>query len=271
MRFVCAHANCLRVVMMPGWRCHSHRERICVKSVHKSSREDRRALVLRLIASGISCRDIAAQAGITYQRVSQIAKEAGAPLRERVNKLRRHPQPSRFRYAESDRPRCPTCGEYVQCRGLTHLGQRRTFCIRCRKSGVWGNRLREPIKMGPEFYSRIGSLAAKARWGGEIRGGNYICREDLFYPFACQAFRDDGLVQKVNGLVRRSLPEQMRADVCQEIIVSVLEGTVTEEDLNQSLVERFIKEEFKKQGYAISLESPQFGGEKTLGQVLGVY
>jgi hypothetical protein len=69
----------------------------------------------------------------------------------------------------------------------------------------------------------------------------------LFYPYAVHdtARPDDGrdLVKLVNDAVPRELPEQWRADVCQELIVSVLAGEIAKGEVH-AYVQKFISKAF---------------------------
>lgn len=245
------------------------RNRITGKRLYATSKKkiDRRNEILRMIDEGLSCRVIAEHVGCTYQNVCLVAKRSGTPLRKRLVKPNADgkPQPVRFVVTEVPRPNCRRCGLPVRFAGFGNLGNRRTMCPRCKIGGWAGETKRAPVKMDYEFYRRIGLMANRLRWGGTDN------REDLFYPFSCPAIQDDDMVMTINKLVRRSLPEQMRADVCQEIVVAILEGELTIEKLDQETVNKFVKKEYKNRGYDLSLDSLRFSGDRSLGEKLGIY
>ena len=77
-------------------------------------------------------------------------------------------------------------------------------------------------------------------------------------PPAFQA-KDNDLLILVNGLVPRGLPEQLRGDVCQEIILAVLSGELKQVDIPAEM-QRFIRGQRKAQEssyMAISLDAPR--------------
>jgi len=90
--------------------------------------------------------------------------------------------------------------------------------------------------------------------------------QQLFYPFmAHDPEKPDGarnLVLLVNQAVPNYWPEHVRADVCQEMIVGLLDGSIQVDDLHDS-VRRYITKHFKVQpqqygegGLRLSLDAP---------------
>jgi hypothetical protein len=90
-------------------------------------------------------------------------------------------------------------------------------------------------------------------------------RLNLSYPFIPpQGSSSSGidLILLVNGTVPRGLPEQLRGDVCQEIICAVVAGELSTADIPKEL-KRFIRSTRKKQEadyMAFSMDSPRRDG-----------
>lgn len=91
-------------------------------------------------------------------------------------------------------------------------------------------------------------------------------REQLQYPFITKVRGDHADLLAVNDLVPKGLPDQMRADVCQEIMLALWMKEISLEELRTSktLVGTFIKG-FRKAnleggGFALSLDVPMQDG-----------
>jgi hypothetical protein len=84
------------------------------------------------------------------------------------------------------------------------------------------------------------------------------------YPFLPSDSKTSGadIVLLVNGVVPRGLPEQIRGDVCQEIIASVLAGEFTETEIPQHVKAIISRVRRKQEGHymAISLDVPMRDG-----------
>ena len=94
---------------------------------------------------------------------------------------------------------------------------------------------------------------------------------NLFYPYLVHdPDKDDGgkaLVMLANELVPHSLPEQWRADVCQDLVIGILAGDIPL-DRAQDFVQAKISAAFKmlptkydESGLKISLNAPLFHAE----------
>jgi hypothetical protein len=95
-----------------------------------------------------------------------------------------------------------------------------------------------------------------------------------FYPYITkQPTEEHNFLLAVDALVPKYLPNHTRADVCQDMIVAVLSGEVTLENLKDGLpkyLKQFMKGAPSKYGH-LSLDHPaSYGDERTLGQVLGL-
>lgn len=94
----------------------------------------------------------------------------------------------------------------------------------------------------------------------------------LFYPYMLHEPRkENDLVLKVNAVVPHGLPEDIRADVCQDIIVAVLEGKLNIDNAKDNIGE-FIKNVWRLYPWKykwLSLDQPAFGdSSRTIGEML---
>ena len=67
----------------------------------------------------------------------------------------------------------------------------------------------------------------------QYRSGNSTRVEPIpeLWPYGC----DDRLCLRINEIVPRGIPEDVRADVCQELVLAVLAGDVELENASKSL------------------------------------
>jgi hypothetical protein len=82
----------------------------------------------------------------------------------------------------------------------------------------------------------------------------------LFYPYHLSAGAEGAdLVCAINNLVPRSLPESVRADVCQELALAVLSGGIEPCDLSDH-VGSYIREQFRflPNRFHISLDADEY-------------
>jgi len=90
--------------------------------------------------------------------------------------------------------------------------------------------------------------------------------EPLQYPYIRNVRGEHADLLSVNSIVPRGLPDHMRADICQEIMLALWQGDVTLDELRseKSLVNQFIrgarKANFEAGGYALSLDQPMHDG-----------
>lgn len=96
----------------------------------------------------------------------------------------------------------------------------------------------------------------------------------LFYPFAApksQAVSECELLTAVHAVVPKGLPSQLRADICQELIVQILSGDVSFADIQDDprhYVGELLKQHPGRYG-PISLDSADEDGN-TVAQILGM-
>lgn len=95
-----------------------------------------------------------------------------------------------------------------------------------------------------------------------------------FYPFITgKPTNDHDLILAVDSLVPKTIPSEVRADVCQDMIVAILTGETTLDNLRDSKAQ-FIKRVFRdtpsKYGH-LSLDAPLIYGDsksRTLGETI---
>lgn len=84
-------------------------------------------------------------------------------------------------------------------------------------------------------------------------------RVALAYPYILKQRPEHGDLLALNDLVPRAYPDQMRADICQEMMLAVLEGRVTIEDIKANrkesawFLKKFYMANYEDSGHAVSL------------------
>jgi hypothetical protein len=100
-------------------------------------------------------------------------------------------------------------------------------------------------------------------------------KADTFYPYMVHdpSVADEGrrLVLAVNSIVPQSLPDFIRADICQDIVVSVLAGEIALADISPGGAKQFISKVLKdhpiKYG-PLSLDAPAYPGGPPLHEIV---
>lgn len=88
----------------------------------------------------------------------------------------------------------------------------------------------------------------------------------LQYPYIREVRGEHADLLAVNSLVPRGLPDHIRADVCQEIMLALWQKEVSIDELRgdralvQSFIRGFRKANFEAGGQAISLDTPMRDG-----------
>jgi hypothetical protein len=88
----------------------------------------------------------------------------------------------------------------------------------------------------------------------------------LVYPYVTKARAETADLLLINDLVSRAYPDHMRADICQDIFLAMLEGKTTIEALQankwriREYVSRFRSMNMEMGGFALSLDEPLAGG-----------
>lgn len=106
--------------------------------------------------------------------------------------------------------------------------------------------------------------------------GLIVPRESLFYPYVIHKpkVQDEAydLMVLVNAAVPKMLPDHIRADICQDLIVDILAGDISVEEIKHNVKDysrKVIEMHPLKYGH-LSLDSPVGDGSATLADVLGV-
>lgn len=144
-------------------------------------------------------------------------------------------------------PQCPKCrcAKVYDCRRKD--GHPRWKCSDCRK----------------EF-----SLTSGTPWQFHKKSHSEMCLPQInpkamFYPFMPKRSTSEGaaLVLAINAVVPRSLPSEIRSDVCQELAAGVLAGHIQLNTLRQHVEQaiRCVKDASGFIEYALSLDAPAPG------------
>lgn len=125
-------------------------------------------------------------------------------------------------------------------------------------------------------FSTSGHLPWRTPEWYEARKPVRLPKEPLteFYPYiTAQPTEEHNFLIAVDSLVPKALPNQTRADVCQDMIVAILSGDVTLENLKDGLpkyLKMFLKGSPSKYGH-LSLDAPAGrNDERTLAQAIGL-
>jgi hypothetical protein len=87
----------------------------------------------------------------------------------------------------------------------------------------------------------------------------------LAYPYIAKARDDHSDLLAVNAIIPRGIPENMRADMCQEILLTILEGRTTLEALKAKsanasyFIKKFYHDNYEDGGHAISFSANDEG------------
>jgi len=134
------------------------------------------------------------------------------------------------------------------------------------------------IEMSADVFGRSPStLAHKARglgltlptqWARLIapkrKPKKFVLKESApRYPYIVVPRDEHADLLAVNAIVPRSIPDHMRADMCQEIMVAILEGRTTLEMLKAKsdsaayFIKKFYHDNFEQGGHAISIHAAE--------------
>lgn len=143
--------------------------------------------------------------------------------------------------------------------------------------GARGDKTKRQWRMHPDYKSRAQRKAERgARMEWEQRYGGVIQPVPNFWPFAVrQAPTEHEMLNAIDRLTR-GIPEQWRQDICQDLVVSVLAGDVTLDNLADALPEHirgvFKAHPMKYGDISIDHPAPWAGDDdRTLADVLSSY
>lgn len=83
-------------------------------------------------------------------------------------------------------------------------------------------------------------------------------RSDLAYPYITNIRPEHADIVAINAMIPRAVPDSMRGDMCQEIMLAIIEGRTTLEKLKaksqsaQYYIRKFYKDNFEQSGHAMS-------------------
>jgi len=92
-----------------------------------------------------------------------------------------------------------------------------------------------------------------------------------FYPYLPKSLGiEDNLLRTIHEAVSRGLPDDIRADLCQDLVVSVLSGDVSLENVREAipLHLRTHRRMYADRWRLLSLETPIGDGDMTIGDTL---
>jgi len=216
-------------------------------------------------------RWIASESGCSHQRVAQIAREVRLDLSKRDRLSRIRAQRGRRTHGRFPDVICPKCkSDYIFRNGKSkRYGTQRYTCGDCNTHFMleyqWvtsGDRDRHLAKIATSSgYTRSDGFE---RWQRTRR---------RVWPYLEGNYGDaDTLLKVVNDAIPRTVPEHMRADICQDALVAILECKVEQSALT---LKPFLSRWFKQNiiGYRpISLDMPSRRREgESVGQEMGIY
>lgn len=139
------------------------------------------------------------------------------------------------------------------------------------------NRGNSPTEVAPALGRTARSIAWYARdldgvklpplWSALIAPKRIITdrRAPLAYPYIMTQRPEHADILALNDLVPRAYPEHMRADICQEMMMAVLEGTVTIDEIKANrtrsawFLKKFWMANYEASGRAISFQNVDDG------------
>lgn len=93
------------------------------------------------------------------------------------------------------------------------------------------------------------------------RAAASAARSLLAYPYIARRRDEHADILAINDLVPRAFPDQMRADICQEAMLAVLEGKTTIAELRANrassrwFMKKFWRDNFEDGGFAVPLDA----------------
>jgi hypothetical protein len=247
-----------------------------------SSIADRNCRLIGAYLSGGTCRSVALEFGIAHQNVFTILKKAGvSTARERVcaqkreKTLERVLQQTGFIISEyRSGVSIVKIAAAIPC-DPSH-GRKILFDTKVRVKGQSSRRGHHGEKVSRAI--RLFEKNCSVQDVSEEIGISYLyawiirykyvekskSRKLLSYPHIDLPTKENANLLSVNKIVPREFPD--RDDVCQEIMLAILEGHITIEDVknNKTRIRPFItkvrRDNSEQSGYAVSLDVP-IGGD----------
>lgn len=104
-----------------------------------------------------------------------------------------------------------------------------------------------------------------------FRKGRTSIESAISYPYIVKARPEHADILEVNNLIPKTFSGDRRADICQEVLLALLEGRTTMEQLRARrddasfFIKKFWRDNFEMSGYAVSLDAPV--GDQTYFEV----
>lgn len=227
-----------------------------------------------MCAPGASARGVLLETeiGLGKRSASALAKR-GRTAKESIALLRDRSDPERF---ELGRPRYAVSGLHLSTRTWWSDSEKaalRAFCDR----GSDIHKVSDALGRSPTSivsYAKDSGLAPSFQWRSIlpmakkiIRAGNVSDAALLQFPYIVKPRDEHSELLAANALIPKSIPPHMRADIVQEIMLALLEGRVTIDDLKAKqanvrwFVTKFYRENFEQAGHALSLTAEHDGDE----------
>lgn len=89
---------------------------------------------------------------------------------------------------------------------------------------------------------------------------------DLVYPYIAKPRAEHADIMEINAMIPKGIPDHMRSDMCQEIMLAIMEGRTTLEMLRAKkasssyFIRKFYKDNFEQSGYALSFDAKDDDG-----------
>ena len=171
-----------------------------------------------------------------------------------------------YEFADRDKFKCARCGKHFSTTTSTSFKSRKME----HKTYIHAMsfKIHEPISI-TELGQRI-AVNYRTAWRldkllGLIKGNISTVRTiDRKWPYSKPSPQDDGadVLCLVNEAISKRIPEDLRADICQEIILGVLEGEITIEDVAKQ-ANKYVSKFWQKTGWdksLLSMDQPMFDG-----------
>jgi hypothetical protein len=215
-------------------------------------------------------RDIAAVVGCSHQAIAQLAIKWNLNTVDRDKRSRTRAQSPR-RVIGTHGVKCPKCAsEHVRKNGRSK--KYGTQCYRC-------------VACCAKFMTEYRWITSgdRDRHLAEIAHCSGYARPDMVahwqrirqrvWPYLQGDYSDtDAMLRVVNDAIPRTVPEHMRADICQDALVAILECEIEQTAVT---LKPFIAKWFQQNsiGYRpLSLDAPSRRREgQTVGQEMGLY
>lgn len=170
-----------------------------------------------------------------------------------------------YEFADRDKFKCAKCGRQFSTTTATSFKSRKME----HKTYIHAMsvKLHEPstiMELGQKLSINYRTAWRLNQLMSLIRGNVRVRTGDRVWPYANPSPNESGadIMALVNSKVRKSIPETLRADICQEIILGVLEGEITLNDVIKQTdiyVRKFwVKHDWKYK--TVSLDQQMFSG-----------